>query len=329
MDRSVLEAATARGIIDSDQLQALLAFAAEQDGEDDDAAPSGEEQLRFVRSFGDIFITLGVIFLSVAMAQLDLEGWQQIGPIVFLIATTEWLVGMRRLALPGIVLLIALLYFTGAIVGVADATSSLISFAATAIVSAVYYWRYRTPFSVTPLVLGLTGVLASVFGLTPMDIIEMPALLAGFGVLVFLAAMAFDARDRERANRYSDTGFWLHLMAAPMLVHGVMAMLLAVEVEAPLAQGLMLVFFLVFVLTALFVDRRAMLVSSLAYAIYAVTRLLSEDGNAVGDTILLVFIGFGVFVIAFGAYWYAARRVLFGWLAERALARFVPPFQPR
>ena len=106
-------------------------------------------------------------------------------------------------------------------------------------------------------------------------------------------------------------------------------MLLAVEVEAPLAQGLMLVFFLVFVLTALFVDRRAMLVSSLAYAIYAVTRLLSEDGNAVGDTILLVFIGFGVFVIAFGAYWYAARRVLFGWLAERALARFVPPFQPR
>src|SRR5438874_3733945 len=34
-----------------------------------------------------------------------------------------------------------------------------------------------------------------------------------------LAAMAFDASDRERATRRADCAFWLHLLAAPLIVH--------------------------------------------------------------------------------------------------------------
>ena len=36
--------------------------------------------------------------------------------------------------------------------------------------------------------------------------------------------MNFDARDRARVTRWSDVAFWLHLLAAPMIVHPVFAL---------------------------------------------------------------------------------------------------------
>ncbi|MCP5142603.1 MAG: hypothetical protein H6926_03180 [Chromatiales bacterium] len=327
MDRELLDAAARRGVIEPAQVDALMAFADEYLHRDDEDA-EGEEQLRFVRSFGDIFITLGVLFVTIAMAQFDLVGFERIAPIVVLTATAEWLVRVRRLALPGIALLLALLYFVGSIVGFDDTHTGLISSAAVALVSGAYFWRYRMPFSTVPLTLGLFGVVLSVFGLTVEETLSSAPLVIGLGGLVFVGAMGFDASDRERRNWRSDTGFWLHLLAAPLLVHGSMSMLLANGDDEVINALITLAFFGGFVLVALFIDRRAMLVSSLGYAIASVGYLLTRGEFELGDVVLTVIIGFGVFVILIGAYWAKLRRVLFaGVFGDAGIARHVPPFR--
>ena len=45
------------------------------------------------------------------------------------------------------------------------------------------------------------------------------------GVAVFLYAMRWDSSDPARLTRRSDVAFWLHLLAAPMIVHPVFTLL--------------------------------------------------------------------------------------------------------
>jgi hypothetical protein len=40
-------------------------------------------------------------------------------------------------------------------------------------------------------------------------------------LVVFGIALRWDASDRERRTRRADVAFWLHLLAAPLLVHPV------------------------------------------------------------------------------------------------------------
>ena len=49
------------------------------------------------------------------------------------------------------------------------------------------------------------------------------ALLLGIGV--FLFAMWWDASDPVRQTRRSDVAFWLHLLAAPLIVHPIFSLL--------------------------------------------------------------------------------------------------------
>ena len=65
MNRQQLQAASKRGIITDKQVEQLLNFATKDETQN--------EQLSFIRGFGDIFITLGIIFVVVAGAQVDLD----------------------------------------------------------------------------------------------------------------------------------------------------------------------------------------------------------------------------------------------------------------
>ena len=76
----------------------------------------------------------------------------------------------------------------------------------------------------------------------------------------------FDMSDRERLTRRSDCAFWLTLIAAPLIVHPVAGLISSGE-DADHARPMLLTIavVVVFALVALIVDRRAFLVSSLAY----------------------------------------------------------------
>ena len=46
----------------------------------------------------------------------------------------------------------------------------------------------------------------------------MPLLLL-CGLAVFALAMRFDLSDPKRQTRRTDIAFWLHMLAAPLIVH--------------------------------------------------------------------------------------------------------------
>src|SRR5205807_3376898 len=84
------------------------------------------------------------------------------------------------------------------------------------------------------------------------------------GLAIFALAMRFDISDPERLTRRTDIAFWLHLLAAPLIVH---ALITGMVTEAPrlspAAAVAILAIFLTLSFVAVLIDRRAMLVSGL------------------------------------------------------------------
>jgi len=318
MDRDTLLKAAEQGIISKQQAELLADFDATGISSDSE---NSEEQLRFIRSFGDIFITLGIIFVSIATAQFEINGLYKIIPVVILVATTEWLVRRRRLALPGIALLIATLYYSSQFIGLSKPDFELSNIAIPTVVALLFYWRYRMPFTLLPIALGL---LSMVTVLLDIDIKNAQLFIVIYGLMVFAVAMWFDSRDIKRQTRLSDAAFWLHLLAAPLVVHGVMVTLLVETQSIPFRELLIIIFFSAFFLIALFVDRRAILVSSISYAIYAIVELARSNQIQIENITLLIFVGFGVFIIVFGVYWYKIRSFLFSNMSHWAISRYVP-----
>ncbi len=188
----------------------------------------------------------------------------------------------------------------------------------------LFYWRYRLPFSLVllaGLLIALTFAVLDQF-LEPgwVDRISRPV-LGGWGVLVFAAAMWFDMRDRYRTTRLSECAFWLHLLAAPLLVHSF------VIGGGFSAEGAAFVFVTVAVLSvvALVIDRRALLVSGLGYLIVAVFHLISETALSDGYQIAITASLIGGFLLALGLGWAEIRRALVKALPWPWLTARVPP----
>lgn len=320
LSKESLYQAAQQGIISRQQADELIAFSKKT------ASPSnkGEEQLRFVRGFGDIFITLGIILVAISFGFIGISGYDYAIPIVVFILTAEWLVRVRRLALPGIAILICIISFVNTLFTELGHEKSLLSLGLITATSLLFYLRYRMPFSMLPAIGSVILMLVYTIGI---DIIKQPYLLSVMGLLVFSTAMWFDSRDTKRQNYLSDTAFWLHLLAAPLIAHGIMIVIVTAEPQSLIAANqniLIISFFMLFFFIAMFVDRRALLVSSTAYAIYAITQLTAGQFADIHSMIAFVFMGFGVFVVLFGTYWYKARSLAFGWLAKTNIARYVP-----
>ena len=120
--------------------------------------------------------------------------------------------------------------------------------------------------------------------------------------------------DTERLTRKTDIAFWLHLLAAPLIVQPLMFGFLGgvSDLDAPRAVGILAIFFGLG-LVAVIIDRRAFLVSALAYAGFAFGALIQRSGiqeQATPATLLAL----GVFVLAISAGWrplrHAALRLL-------------------
>lgn len=323
LTKELLNKAAGKGIISKDQVTALLAFINEES-----ASPGsgGEEQLRFVRGFGDVFITLGIILVAISFRFTGIDGYYYAIPILTFIITAEWLVRIRKLALPGMAILLCIIYFVNDFFTLSGDQKSLANLGLITATSLVFYLRYKMPFSLLPTAASLIAILIYTIGI---DIIHQPYLLSIMGLCVFTTAMWFDARDTQRKSYLSDSAFWLHLLAAPLISHGIMIVILFSEPGSLLAtyrDVFIIGFFILFFLTALFVDRRAILISSTAYAIYAITQLSKGQFADVQSLIAFVFMAFGVFVVLFGTYWYKARTLMFGWMAGSRVARYVPGF---
>jgi len=323
ISKNKLQQAADQQIIQPHQVDPLYQFLADSNAS---LKPTinAEEPLKFIRSFGDVFITLGVVLLVIAINMTDLSGYYYLLPAAGFIVVSEWLVRVRKLALPGIAILLAILYFVNKAIAFDHENASTMGIAILSLTSLLYYLRYRMPFSLLPLAAGIVAIIIIQIGL---DVLENPIIFVGLGSVVFIIAMFFDSKDTTRVSHLSDSAFWLHLLAAPLIVHGAMVSMLVSEqpwIQSMNKEMLMVIFFTGFFLLALLVDRRALLISTQLYAIYALTQLLQNQLSSGQNIVMYVMMGLGLFVIFFGTYWYLARRMIWGFLATTPINRFIP-----
>ncbi|MBA2126199.1 hypothetical protein DLM45_08185 [Hyphomicrobium methylovorum] len=351
-----LQAAVDAGVIDAAQAEKLRALRANnpnvpreatQIGPDGEPALADEERFRFLNGFNDVFLTIGVLlvagaFLSAAAPAFSLS-------IVAVAAVTFWLLSellVRRLraVLPGMVLAVLFTVFAAAAVVIqyhaqifADANRDLYSdlvfwrnptllFATPALIAAtLYYARFRLPFALALIAcfgyFVLNWLIAATTGWT--------LLAFGYGLALFAIALVYDSHDKERRTRLSDCAFWLHLVAAPMIVSPVLAMVKE-STNGPSTSGAVLLTVLILGLIALLIDRRAILVSSLFAFTIAVYDILSrgdisQSATGIPSSFVMTLACVGGFVLLLGVFWHPIRKRLLSLFQSTGLARHLPP----
>ena len=136
------------------------------------------------------------------------------------------------------------------------------------------------------------------------------AIVLLLGVGMFLFAMWWDASDRARLTRRSDVAFWLHLLAAPMIVHPVFTLLGLNTGNSGALGGLVVIaLYVALAVTALAIDRRALLVSALAYVLFALNQLF-ETAGAVELNVALTALVIGSALLLLSAFWHQARAAI-------------------
>lgn len=148
------------------------------------------------------------------------------------------------------------------------------------------------------------------------------------GIGVFALAMRWDMSDPKRQTRRADVAFWLHLAAAPMIAHPIFQMLGVFnnEIGAGVAV-IVLALYLLFAGIALAVDRRALLVSSLVYVLYALYSLFRSAGAVELGAAFTAFV-IGSALLTLSAFWQPMRRMVVGWLSQPMRLRLPPVQQP-
>ena len=345
-----LERAVAAGALTPEAAGALRRFVAEQAT----GPVADEEQFRLITGFNDVFVAIAGALLLTALAWIGYE----IGPKLregpsflsgLLVAGAAWglaefFTRQRRMALPSILLLLAFaggVLFT-AMVGLAqifgeaaidnnERTAALL-FAVAAAIAGVGTWahwrRFRVPITMAAGAAAAAGVVmalvASAVAGSAMfeDLMLASAFVLGLGVFAF--AMWWDASDRQRTTRRSDVAFWLHLLAAPLIVHPVFHALGVLDNSVSMGSAVIVVLlYVVLAVIALAIDRRALMVSALAYVLYALSALFRELG-AVGLNVALTALVIGSALLLLSAYWHHARALIVERLPYR-IAGKVPP----
>jgi len=309
-----------------------------------------EEHFRLLTGFNDIFVAIAAVLLLSALMWIgasfgDIQRGppSPVGPILVAAASwglAEFFTRRRRMALPSIVLLLA---FVGGIFATCALTAANIipqerfddnvplfalvlggSAAAAAAGAGLHWRRFRVPITVAA---GAVALVGSVIGLSLSAVSDpqpllLPLMFIG-GLALFGLAMWWDMSDRERMTRRSDVAFWLHLAAAPMIAHSVFNGLGVFDgsVDVGTASGV-LALYVLFAIVALAIDRRALLVSSLVYVLYAMRSLFAEFG-AIELNVALTGLVIGSALLMLSAFWHPIRRAVVGGLPE-GTRRYLP-----
>jgi hypothetical protein len=184
--------------------------------------------------------------------------------------------------------------------------------AITAVFAAIHYYRFRVPITIAVGVAALVGAGASGLAAIAPDWVErhIAIVILIFGLAVFVLAMRFDLSDPARITRRTDIAFWLHMLAAPMIVHPMIVELLAdSSTMTPATAASVLGIFLVLGIVAVIIDRRALLVSGLAYAGYASATIFKTAGLE-GHTMPATLLALGAFILLLSAGWRPVRTGL-------------------
>lgn len=221
------------------------------------------------------------------------------------------------------------------------------------IAAAIYFWRFRVPIIAGTIAIAFTLLAflqtaiilydsVTTGAIAPPRLEDVPELLRAAlymplicGLIVFATGVAFDIYDRDRRKIWSDCAFWLHVVSAPMLVHPLFIMATGQNVVfghiAPDANATIMLTILIlgFLYVALAIDRRSLLVPTLAYfgslGIYYLVNSASDSTGIPPFALILVVVG--ALIILFGAGWQRIRRIVVNPTLPAAVIRRLPPLK--
>ena len=188
--------------------------------------------------------------------------------------------------------------------------------------AAFFHWRrFHVPITIAAGAAALVGLVFGVARAAFPDLDRLALwLAAACGLAVFALAMRFDMADPARETRRADVAFWLHLLAAPLIVHPLMSALgLFSGDPSPALAAVVIALYLAFTFVALTIDRRALLVSALGYVIYAIFALLKQGSEDLRFPLTALVIG--LFLVSLSALWHRARAALLGAFPPALTAR--------
>ncbi len=309
-----LTQAVKQGIFSQQSVEQFRAFVALQR----DTQGVDEENFKLIGGFNDIFVVIACILL------LSSAYWAFNLLHTFLAATIlpvlAWILGeffilKRKMALPAILLMST---FVGGVFAlvlmlfVSLEEYALIAASAAAAFAAYIHWkRFSVPITIAALTAATIGVFAStVISIYPQSNDWLLSLILVCGISAFVFAMYWDASDRQRLNYRSDVAFWLHLLSAPLIIHPIFSTLGVLNGNESLVNmGIILTLYLIMTLISIIIDRRAFMVSSLVYALFALSKILEAYGF-IGYSFAITGIFIGSALLLLSAFWHAARAKL-------------------
>lgn len=343
-----LKAAVSSGLVTEAQAANLISLSQSRRGARENLSP-GDEPFELFKGFNEIFIVVGlIIFASGWYALTGIRFLGQInnvqsytGTVTLIGAVTLWLLSeyfirRRRMVAPAIALSVlfagnAALGFTAVLsepfmVAQDDYASIPLPLLCATLALGVFWLRFRVPFALAVVALGLfaTSIIFAATKSGPVETISDLFLLSAggpfawitlaLGLIVFAVAMVFDMSDPHRVTRRSANGFWLHVIAAPMLVNTLALTLLNSNSNIALTGVLTL-----FALVAIIIDRRSFLITAIGYCVALSFTVLENEGAA-----WTVF-GLGVVLLVLGAFWEQIRAVVLRLFAGILPLHRLPP----
>ena len=190
----------------------------------------------------------------------------------------------------------------------------LVAIVAGGCAAGAHWLRFRVP--ITPAVGAGLGVacLSFLLGHYTQILGESGTIIAlCSGVIIFLWAMRWDMSDTQRQTRRSDVAFWLHLLAAPLLVHPVFSILVADDGNVGFLQAsAIFAAYGALAVVSLLIDRRALMVSALGYVIFALHNLFEQ--NNVTTSFAATCAVVGATLIFLSIFWGRARALFLQFL---------------
>lgn len=342
-----IQTAVSDGAISAEAAAALRAHVATLR----EAPAVDEESFRLLTGFNDIFVSIAAAILLVAVGWIGQSLWPVEGPSPLaggFVAASAWALAeyftrQRRMALPSILLMLA---FSGAIFAMLggfiaaggeemfgnnpDPRLMAALFAGIGLITAGATWlhwrRFMVPITVAVGAAAIAGTVIALILAAIGDVANMRTIVLGLvlvaGLGVFSLAMNWDMSDKLRQTRRSDVAFWLHLLAAPMIAHALFSLLGVTDGMAISAGSAILVIaiYVAMGVVALAIDRRALLVSALAYVLYALTELFREFG-AVELNVALTALVIGSALLLLSAFWQNARSFIVAMLPDGVSSR--------
>jgi hypothetical protein len=323
-----IQSAIAAGILDEATANALKAHAAASNNSASDVAD--EEHFRLISGFNDIFVVIASLLLLTSVSWIGGVLYGNLLAAVVAWGLAEFFVLKRRMALPAIVLLLAFVGYLFAAsknlmvpVGIEGAQLFIIPSIVATVAAWLHWLRFKVPITIAAGTAALVAtLLASLMSINNMiSYFASIAIVIGLGVFAF--AMYWDKQDTKRQTRKSDVAFWLHLLAAPIIIHPVFDLIGVLHGNINLIQAsFVLILYIAIAVISLLIDRRALMVSALGYVVYVFSTLLSDMGHVgIGFAITAFTIGSALLLLS--AFWHKCRGYLLS-LVPRKLKRYLP-----